>query len=89
MSWLHDWYVTIFHGKEARRVLREPFSPDDYVEAPYDFDAVLNGTAVPDTEGPCCISWATGGSLCVHDSCWRIMGCNDYPPSYADWKNNR
>jgi len=42
-----------------------------------------------DTEGPCCISWATGKTLCVHDSCWEIMGYNLNPPSYADWRKEK
>lgn len=83
MTWLHDWYVTLRHGKETRGVLRAPFDPDDYAEAPrpegmHDIWA--------DTEGPCCVNWATMEDVCPHDTYWRIMGCNDNPPSYADWR---
>jgi len=42
-----------------------------------------------DTEGPCCVNWATLEDLCEHDSCWEIMGYNQNPPSYADWRKEK
>ena len=91
-SWLDSWATTLrimFFERETYRALTEPFNPADYVEASRPGELFED-----DTEGPCCGAWVYrprqvyDDDLCPHDSCWRIMGCNNNPPVYENWRNH-